>query len=221
MKIAILTTAINRPDLHTIVFEKLFKSNFLKNIDVDWYVNIDAVPTLKDTFELTQENFLSITKNSNRHRSIKNITFLKQQTPDFRNACRILLTKALEKEYDAYFWLEDDWDLTNTDLLLKDMLPQQEWDTISLKLRSEPCNFNPMLMNRKIASYLLLGLNMNDSGDPEIIFEKSCLNLIRNHFILPKLFEDLGRDWMKDKKIVKWSRRNIKDQPVTYTIKED
>jgi hypothetical protein len=108
------TTAINRPDLHNIVLPKWKK--WLLNSDkrLIWFINIDILEYLNESYETTKKNFENLLDDSRIE-----LIILGQQYNKFLGACKNLSeniktyveNKGLDKNNLKIIWLEDDWDL--------------------------------------------------------------------------------------------------------------
>ena len=110
------TTAINRSILHSDIIPEW--SNFICKLDfnvwkVQWFINIDCIKNLTDTYEETKDNLLNIIDNR------IDVNILPSKPPHFLTACK-LLTKNIKDYVDTnnlnqnevvIFWLEDDWKL--------------------------------------------------------------------------------------------------------------
>ena len=141
----ILTTALNRSDLHTVCLSPI--PSLLKELRVKWLINIDRYS--KENTKDTEDNFKKILSN--------NTTDLEIFHPP--NPCVFKAVKRLSYEGYKYlnetkygvFYLEDDWPLTDkilkkvSDVNLKKLLDKylkSDKDYISLNLRNQ-LNFNP------------------------------------------------------------------------------
>ena len=108
------TTAINRPDLHNIVLQKWKK--WLLNSDkrLKWFINIDILEYLNESYETTKKNFEILLDDSRIE-----LIILEQQHDKFLGACKNLSenirnyveNRGLDKNNLKIIWLEDDWDL--------------------------------------------------------------------------------------------------------------
>lgn len=108
------TTAINRPDLHNIVLLKWKKWLLNSNKKLIWFINIDTLEYLNESYETTKKN-MEILLNDSRIELI----ILEPQYEKFLGACKNLSIniknyiekKGLYKNILKIVWLEDDWDL--------------------------------------------------------------------------------------------------------------
>lgn len=204
MKIAILTTATNRVDLHKLFLESLLFSNFFLDIEFDWFINIDVIDKFDNSFDEVKQNFeLFINKYFDKN-NINEIFFIKTARPNFLNAAKNLLNVSTSKNfnYDYYLWLEDDWILINENVKLLDIILKAQhfnFDTMSLCERERACNFNPTIMTNKIANELLRSLSMYNNGDPEKVFSNHCDALVEKHIFCKKMFIDIGRAWIRSR----------------------
>jgi hypothetical protein len=112
----IATTSINRPDLHNIVLPKWKKWILESGSNIKWFVNIDILEYLSDSYETTKKN-MEIILNDSRIE----LFILDQQFNKFLGACKNLVENIkkyveieennLNKKILKIIWLEDDWDL--------------------------------------------------------------------------------------------------------------
>jgi len=107
------TTSINRPDLHNIVIPKWKKWLLESDKKLKWFINIDILEFLQDSYENTKKNFQNLLEDSKIE-----LIILKQQYNKFLGACKNLSENI--KNYIEQnnldnnlkiIWLEDDWDL--------------------------------------------------------------------------------------------------------------
>lgn len=204
MKIAVLTTATNRVDLHKLFLESLLFSNFFVDIEVNWFINIDVIDKFDDSFDEVKKNFENFINKYFDKNGINEIFFIKTEQPSFLNAAKNLLNISTSKNfnYDYYLWLEDDWILFDENVKLLDIILKTQhldFDTLSLFERDRACNFNPTIMTNKIANELLRALSMYSDGDPEKVFSKHCADLVEKHVIYKKIFIDIGRSWIRSR----------------------
>ena len=114
--IIIGTTAINRPDLHNIVLPKWKKWLLNSEKQIIWFINIDILEYLNESYENTKKN-MEILLNDSRIELI----ILEQQYDKFLGACKNLSiniknyveNKNLDKNMLKVVWLEDDWDINS------------------------------------------------------------------------------------------------------------
>lgn len=115
-KFVIMTTAINRPELHNesiLKMYEIFYAPYKQFVDETFsivhVINIDKLPNpkLTATQEETKNNFDRIIPSTVE--KIYNIT----ETPSFLVACQNIMHKLKEcdllNENHIYWWLEDDW----------------------------------------------------------------------------------------------------------------
>lgn len=110
----IATSSINRPDLHNIVLSKWKKWILDSGSNIKWFINIDTLEYLNDSYETTKKNMEIILQDSNIE-----LFILDKQINKFLGACKNLVeniknyveTNNLDKNILKIIWLEDDWDL--------------------------------------------------------------------------------------------------------------
>ena len=108
------TTAINRPDLHNIVLPKWKKWLLGCGGKIKWFVNIDVLEYLNESYDSTKINFENLLNDSNIQ-----LIILEQQYDKFLGACKNLSENiknyventGLDKNSLKIIWLEDDWDI--------------------------------------------------------------------------------------------------------------
>jgi hypothetical protein len=110
----IATTSINRPDLHNIVLSKWKKWILESGSKIKWFINIDTLEYLNDSYESTKKNMEIILQDINIE-----LFILDQQFNKFLGACKNLLENIkkyvemnnFDRNRLKIIWLEDDWDL--------------------------------------------------------------------------------------------------------------
>ena len=108
------TTSINRPDLHNIDLPKWKKWLLNSEKQIIWFINIDTLEYLNESYETTKKN-MEILLNDSRIE----LVILEPQYNKFLGACKNLSIniknyvekKGLDKNILKIVWLEDDWDL--------------------------------------------------------------------------------------------------------------
>jgi len=108
------TTAINRPELHNIVLPKWKKWLLDSKKQIIWFINIDILQCLDESYDDTKKNMESLLNDQN----IK-LVILPQQYNKFLGACKELsenIKKYVNNEQLntttlKIIWLEDDWEL--------------------------------------------------------------------------------------------------------------
>tara|TARA_A100001015_G_scaffold253751_1_gene294162 strand:+ start:2172 stop:5402 length:3231 start_codon:yes stop_codon:yes gene_type:complete len=114
INIIIGTTALNRLDLHNDNIKEW--SDFIcanKNLNVVWFLNVDAVDKLEFTYEETVNNFKKLISNE-----IK-LIILPKKKPEFMKSCSVvskniynyIIENKLNTNKTFIMWLEDDWKL--------------------------------------------------------------------------------------------------------------
>jgi hypothetical protein len=79
------TTAINRPDLHNIVLPKWKKLLLNSDKRLKWFINIDVLEYLNESYENTKKNFEILLDDSRIE-----LIILGQQNDKFLGACKNL-----------------------------------------------------------------------------------------------------------------------------------
>ena len=121
------TTSINRPELHSKVFinwlEWIVQLKKFANYKIVWFINIDYIENLPNSYEQTKNNFKDLSKNY-----VDEIIFTNtsNDTKGFSKACKNISTY-IDKYIDKYneinsseiknniniLWLEDDWEFNS------------------------------------------------------------------------------------------------------------
>ena len=114
MNLIILTTAITRGDFHKKSIGKFYNlyNDILSQINVYHIINLDLPNKLKDKFtkKETLELFEKIIPQN------VNVNIIDNNNPGFLNAYKNVVKKCIElniKKNTWVWWLEDDWDVTN------------------------------------------------------------------------------------------------------------
>lgn len=207
MKVLILTTATNRPTLHTRTFHS-YKQFLNEELDITWIINIDTVSGFNASAIETRDNI----KNIFYDRPI-NFMFVIKQDGWFNRAVRTLLSeaKSIYKKFDCIIWLEDDWlynsktrvtflDTFDFDLDGKkseDILNRFFINLLSKRIQVKDITLQPTIWSiLSFKNFINIFENNEDlMSCPETILESSydSKNIIR--FQNP-LFEDAGREWL-------------------------
>ena len=148
----ILTTAINRPDLHSQVFPDYCK--FVSGLNCLWMINIDCIHGGASA-ETTKENLNKIITEWD------NITvqfFVNEDAGSretFYKSAQGLINNSIKiKSKYGIFWLEDDWGMTNLPKFnLQDILKQtnfSDMDYLQLVKRERHISFNPSIFGNEI-----------------------------------------------------------------------
>jgi len=217
----ILTTAVNRSDLHTLCLSPI--TSLLKELRVKWLINIDKVSD--ESVTDTENNLKKILNAANIDLEIFHST-----RPCFFTAVKMLSQKAshyLSKTRYGVFILEDDWPVKidpNTVELktLLDTCLMTDGDYISFKNRNE-LNFNPSIFSKHLFNVNFIGgfaKNVYEPRDPELIVCDAAWldeNGTRSESLKPtKIHEydwfygpEVGREWVKNTlKKRKWNKWN-------------
>jgi hypothetical protein len=116
--ICIGTTALNRPDLHSVIFPDWI--TYINTIDrelydIKWFINIDVISHIAHTYDETVNNLTKLNDN------VIDLTILsnKDNKHGFLKACKNLSqcivsyidTTDYRSENIKILWLEDDWKL--------------------------------------------------------------------------------------------------------------
>lgn len=166
MRLLILTTAINRPEIHSLTFPKMI-SNL--NVDYKWLVNIDNYmksPSIEETI-----NNLPI-----------NCEIYISENPCFYSAVKKLYLQA-EKYLNTetfILWLEDDW-LLNKEINFKELLEKYNYPNLYMSLAfNEVGTFPPHIIGPQLVKYIIQKIKVhNKKMNPE-----SMMGHIMEQYIL-------------------------------------
>ena len=211
------TTAINRPDLHTISFEN-YKENLIIPIiqstdeKIIWIVNIDHVKSLDSDLETTKENILKIFEKEIETNKLE-FVFILNEEGNFNKAIRNITNKVNEiinKNFVGYIHLEDDWILKKKVCEIKLFQPnkikQQScfYSVDVVNFFSNPdikVSFQPCFMKPFIWFYMFYKkLNVKEPDfkmDPEKICQVKTkeVGLYNLKIIVLDMADDIGRDY--------------------------
>jgi hypothetical protein len=203
--LVILTTAVDRPELHSKVFPATL--NYLEGLNCKWFITINNI---NGRVRETKENF-------ERLLSDYDVTFTTYETGgtkmDFMHSCE----KLSELGYNhtprlGYFWLEDDWKVKENAKLKDDIENQlaKENCYISLNGRNE-LSFNPgiwsvdlferMVYNKLQKAYLAENYGNQKVMNPERICvypKDKCTPTVKNFRIINR-YLDVGEAWRHNK----------------------
>lgn len=224
-QLLILTTAINRYDIHKktlLPIAKLLKKNGIKT---KWIINLDIIEKVNVNLE---ETILFLT-NKLKYSNI-DIELIIKETPCFFKAVKRLAIES-EKYIDeikCILYLEDDWLLLEEDYtnFINKILYWNSNTIINMgKLSPYLLGFKPTLWcNVTFKQYFINIFKENDNVimDPEKYFRNQ---LYKGHkFPLPNInhqqiehqyFIDYGRKWMKKNKLNKKGWDYVQ-QSITY-----
>ena len=199
----ILTTAVNRPDLHSSVFPDYCK--FVSGLNCLWIINIDCIHG-GATAAATKEN---LTKIINEWRNIS-VQFSVNENAGsrktfYKSAQGLINTSIKIKSKYGIFWLEDDWGINNSRYKLQEILKQtnfSDMDYLQLVKRNKEVSFNPSIFGNGIfKKYNFCKINDKSNTNYMTNPERACCHpvnsvQVENHYEYPYFF-DVGRNWAK------------------------
>lgn len=222
--IIILTTAITRPELHTISF-----TNYAKHLPTDiiitWIINIDYVNFGIDDKNVAIQNTIDNIKNIFSKHNV-NFKFTTNMNGNFNNAVRTVINNTINNisintKYIMY--LEDDWYIKN-DLNLKKLI-NTNIDAIRLNgITNKPSiSFQPSLL-KPFVWYLLFYIELHKNKDVNIDPEKICqkkedfFNKYNLSYKSKYIFIDIGRDYMNNNTnmVRGWFQKNDNNISMSY-----
>ena len=205
MKINIFITATPRTELHKVTL-------------------LPALEALNEHFDL--KLFINLDNCLGREAYLESLEFLESLpcesleliTPDtegsFKLAAKRVYLACTPEEDDLFFWLEDDWILTDPDKFVQAIkeFPESDHDFILTSIYDE-VGGNPQVFKRQFFDRLLYLYQVDyqrdeDTIDPELIIRQAAKNIWGHRDKckrkrLPKAFVDAGRDWRADRGIEK------------------
>lgn len=226
-ELIILTTAINRPHLHTISFNN-YKEFMPKNINILWIINIDYVKfndsNVETELSTTKDNILNIFSD------FKNITFdfILNEKGNFNKAVRNITNAAslnITKNCKAILYLEDDWYSIQKFSIAE--LVKSNIDIIKLYNDNDPrkkLSFQPSLIKPYVWYYMFyqkLKKELDDNKDPEKICQIADeINKFNWKYKLINNFKDIGREeeFNDDNTIRGWYQKiNVDSQNISLS----
>jgi hypothetical protein len=197
--LVICTTAVSRPDLHSIIFPRYIKA--LEGLSCKWIINIDKIE-IATPIE-TEKNLIDILQVPNI-----DVEIIKQESggsrKSFYNSAKRVINKSVEynPKY-GFMWLEDDWNFYGNKPILEILtdFPLDPYDYMQLVNRNIEVSFNPGLWSREL--WHDVAFNKINSNNPFLDFnpERACCypiqevnTMVKNHKYQP-CFADAGRDW--------------------------
>lgn len=225
MRLLILTTAINRSELHKETFEG-YKKLLTKGMKVRWIINIDTVEQLEEDGIVTELNIIEMFDDyPNVH-----FEFIRNRDGNFNRAVRRLLvegSKYLNKT-DFILWLEDDWLHDGPTIPINEIISGFQ-TTIDLRLKycvtsiskglpyAQFMEMSPRIWSKPMFKVFRTVFDWNDdmTGSPELIAQSGFeyvlkkLNTGRQRTFKMQypLVKDVGRDWMESKGLKKGNKR--------------
>ena len=241
--IAILTTAIIRPEIHVRSFSSL-KKFITKNIKILWIINLDFVnvfnniyPNIEITDKIIDQSLFNTAitiKYLFKHYNNIEFKFIYNRKGNFNIAVRNLLKEVspiLNNIKYGILYLEDDWLIVkNTHKISHYLIELENNNTSILGYRfgfgtciGNRASFRPSIWSKKSFKELFIEAfqkNQRLDIDPE-----SILITFYNNFKTSKKFiclpnelmvSDIGRNWIKSKHLIKWNRKDIDSNKIEY-----
>jgi hypothetical protein len=201
--IVIMTTAIDRPELHNVAFESY--KQYISNANAHWVITVNNT---KDNIQLTVDNINYLLSDYKVHIKTFNTGGSKK---DWFESVKYCINYAFDLRPNiGYFFLEDDWMYTGTGSLNSDFLLAQNLNShISLANRTE-VSFNPAIWGldsfNTLMHYSINNVDMSlgrkysagDNTNPERICcpHPESTNFVRDIKTLNR-FKDMGREWQR------------------------
>ena len=204
------------------------------NLKVKWIFNIDKV-----TDDVSVEDTISNLKKICSSFSCK---FLKSETPCFFDAVKRLVFESKNDLYKTKYgvlYLEDDWNLKNSDKFNEALKKCNDNCYVQLTDRAgDEISFNPSFWGKNIFKKLMVDLfekhnekgfllyRPEGKGNPErfisINLQNMNLDISKDKIDVwsADISEDLGRKWMSEKGLTRWFKPTDKDGKVGYTKNE-
>jgi hypothetical protein len=226
----ILTTAVNRPEVHSESLPPVVKMIKNHNLKIKWIFNIDKVTDEVDVDD-TISNLENMCESFSCH-------FLTSEEPCFFDAVKRLVLNSrdfLDKSRYGVLYLEDDWNLKNPNKLEEALKKCDDNSYVQLTDRSgKELSFNPSFWGKAIFKHLMIDLfdkhdkkgfllyRPEGKGNPErfvsINFQnmKLDINMDKIDIWSADISKDLGRKWMRKKGLTRWFKPTDKDGKVGY-----
>ena len=216
-KIIIMTTAIDRPELHSKVFPSYLK--YIEGLDYEWIITIN---TIFGKASDTVNYFKDIIPESRLHIKIfETGGTLKHHWDSAKYV--INTARQMADERSMLFYFEDDWILIDDKYSLVEDIGIINDDKIYVGLVKREYDINVISFNPSLWTYTAFGLPHSFINNPEISYEYQCNrksfiteagelysnpervccprdnnfpidNYVEKIEIL-KRFKDVGRDW--------------------------
>ena len=225
----ILTTAITRPDLHSISFSN-YRDVISKDKKIKWIINIDFVKFKHDSspetdIENTKNNIIKIFNDYEK----LDFEFILNQKGNFNKAVRNITKKCgslISSNCNGVFYLEDDWISTKKLDLFKKFLQGQKYDAHRYYDDGSPPKISnqPVIMKPFVWYYVFYKKlsNSNESIDPEKISQIGSKELQQNNIIVNQenFFKDIGRDQQlnDDNTVRGWFQKSESKLSMTYVF---
>jgi hypothetical protein len=200
--IYICTTAINRPDLHTFVFEQN-KNFFNSNLEFTWIINIDCVSNLESTYDETKENYIKCIENIEQQNK-KVIILPQSEQPSFTRAVKKICEycQKIMKSGDILFWFEDDWIIKNEKYNIEHFINNMNDDiAFHLYQKCKIENLYPILRGYNLAKlfFQLVEKIPFETKDPEVSIKgRYPRTQFDIYLIKEKMHDDICCDMMVD-----------------------
>lgn len=222
-----ITPAINRPEIHSMCFIPII--NNLK-IKILWIINIDYISHYNISINQTINNLNSIKTDYIDFKIISSVN------PCFFNAVKNLVLETNKilienTNIKGILYLEDDWLINNENInLFNQQLITITDNTIinfaynsDKKLNISLISFKPTLWSIDIfeKTFMKIFMESNKIDDPEKYLKDEFIRRNINiggiyikHYLI---FEDIGREWLKNKNInlCKWDKHQ-ENGTITY-----
>ena len=222
-ELVIMTTAINRPEMHSEIFPDILE--WINPLKVKWFINIDVVHE-GVSGEDTKNNFIEMFTD----KSFIDYDITINNNPCFYSTVKSLtnkIDKMIDEVQYGLLMLEDDWPLkvdpniADLKVAIKNHLVE-DYDYISFKNRDQ-LNFNPSVWTKTMFRTNFVDgfrLNKYEPRDPELtVGDAAWLDGEGTRHELPSprrivkfdWFEsdEYGREWLKNNmKKQKWNKWN-------------
>ena len=148
-ELVILTTAIDRPELHSAILPNTLK--YIEGLKCKWFITINNI---NNRVNETKENFELLLKDYDLTIDTYDTGGTKM---DFMHSCERLNNYAKSCDPSiGYFWLEDDWLINSDKMLASDIkkLFKNNLCHISLANRNE-LSFNPGIWSKDLFEHVI------------------------------------------------------------------
>lgn len=226
-ELTVVTTGINRPEILADTLDTLFANSDLLELDAEWVVNIDFVPSLPEA-EAELERTLALCGRTSARLPVS----VSSGRPAGGPAAAIqALTPRIRGR--VVLFLEDDWwchpELeTGARLSLRDKIDRFDvggYAYATLAGQRNIPSLSPGLFRATCFAEITQDLDPNQDAEVQVLrrWHRAQLDLPEAWTIdpeTPRYFKDLGRAWQRSHGLRKWDRPQRLARPTTYGVHE-
>lgn len=224
-ELTVVTTGINRPEILADTLDTLFANSDLLELDAEWVVNIDFVPSLPEA-EAELERTLALCGRTSARLPVSVSSCRPAGGP--AAAIRALTGRIRGR---VVLFLEDDWwchpELeTGARLSLRDKIDRMQaggYAFATLAGQRNIPSLSPGLFRATRFAEITGNLDPNRDAEVQVLrrWHRAQLELPKDWTIdpeTPRFFKDLGRDWQRTHGLRKWDRPQRLARATTYGV---